>query len=100
MAAYLVLMQQVDDLDRYRTEYLPGVRPLLRKHGAEVLVAGFEAEVAEGEPPNSTVVIRFPDAGAAWGFLDDPDYQPVKELRYSITSRGQAVIVPELTPTG
>ena len=33
MAAYFVLMQQVDDIDRYRTEYLPGVGPLLEKHG-------------------------------------------------------------------
>ena len=98
MAAYFVLMQQVDDIVRYRNEYLPGVRPLLKKHGAEVLVAGFEAEAAEGEPPNSTVVIRFPDTEAAWAFFNDPDYQPVKELRHSITSRGQAIIGPELTP--
>jgi uncharacterized protein (DUF1330 family) len=48
MAGYLVLMQQVDDIDRYRSEYLPGVRPLLRKHGGEVVVAGFDAEPAEG----------------------------------------------------
>jgi uncharacterized protein (DUF1330 family) len=54
MAAYLVLMQEVDDVDRYRNEYLPGVRPLLKKHGAEVIVAGFDAEPAEGDPPNST----------------------------------------------
>jgi len=68
MAAYLVLMQEVDDVERYRNEYLPGVLPLLQKHGAETLVAGFDAEPAEGEPPNSTVVIRFADAAAAWGF--------------------------------
>jgi len=98
MAAYLVLMQQVDDVDRYRNEYLPGLRPLLKKYGAEVLVAGFDAEPAEGEPPNSTVVLRFADAAAAWGLLNDPDYRPVKEVRFSITSRGQAVAAPEFTP--
>jgi uncharacterized protein (DUF1330 family) len=100
MAAYLVLMQEVDDVDRYRSEYLPGVVPLLQKHGAEVLVAGFDAEAAEGEPPNSTVVIRFADADAVWGFLNDPDYQPVKEIRLSTTSRGQMVVAPEFTPPG
>jgi uncharacterized protein (DUF1330 family) len=98
MAAYLVLMQQVDDVERYRNEYLPGLRPFLVKYGGEVLVAGFEAEPAEGEPPNSTVVIRFADVAAAWGLLKDPDYRPVKELRFSITSRGQMVIAPEFTP--
>lgn len=100
MAAYLVLMQQVDDVERYRDEYVPAVMPLLRRHGAEVVVAGFEAEAAEGEPPNSTVVIRFNDAGAARGFLDDPEYQPVKAIRLSVTSRGQAVVAPAFTPAG
>lgn len=100
MAAYLVLMQQVDEIDRYRTEYVPQVMPLLEKHGGDVLVGGFKAEAAEGEPPNSAVVIRFPDTAAAWSFLDDPDYQPARELRFSITSRGQAVIVPERVSAG
>jgi len=100
MAAYLVLMQEVDDVDRYRGEYLPRVVPLLQKHGAETLVAGSGAEAAEGEPPNSTVVIRFADAEAVWGFLNDPDYQPVKEIRLSTTSRGQMVVAPEFTPPG
>jgi hypothetical protein len=43
-------------------------------------------------------VIRFADAAAAWGLLNDPDYRPVKELRLSITSRGQMVVAPEFTP--
>lgn len=100
MAAYLVLMQQVDDVDRYRNEYLPRLRPFLTKYGAEVLVTGLDAEPAEGEPPNSTVVLRFADAATAWRLLDDPEYQPVKELRFSITSRGQMVIAPEFKPAG
>ena len=100
MAAYLVLMQEVDDVERYRNEYLPGVRPFLQKYGAELVVGGFDAELAEGEPPNSTVVIRFADSEAAWGFLNDPDYQPVKEIRLSTTSRGQMVVAPEFMPPG
>lgn len=98
MAAYLVLMQQVHDIDRYRAEYLPGLRPFLEKYGAEVLVAGFDAEPAEGAPPNSTVVLRFVDAAAAWSLLNDPEYRPVKDIRFSITSEGQAVVAPEFVP--
>jgi uncharacterized protein (DUF1330 family) len=45
-------------------------------------------------------VIRFADADAAWSFLNDPDYQPVKEIRFSTTSAGQMVVAPELTPAG
>jgi uncharacterized protein (DUF1330 family) len=98
MAAYLVLMQEIDDVERYRGEYLPAVSPFLQKYGAELLVAGSDAEPAEGEPPNSTVVIRFADIEAAWGFLNDPGYQPVKEIRLSTTSRAQMVVAPEFTP--
>ena len=94
MSAYLVLMQEVHDIERYRNEYLPGLRPFLAKHGAEVLLAGFDAEPAEGDPPNSTVVLRFADSEAAWGLLNDPDYQPVRDIRFSISSRGQAVVAP------
>ncbi len=100
MPAYLVLMQEINDMDRYRNEYLPGVGPFLQKHGAEVLVAGSDAEPAEGDPPNSTVVIRFADADAAWGFLNDPGYQPLKEIRLSTTSRGQMVVATEFTRAG
>ena len=47
MAAYVVLMQQVEDVERYREEYVPGVMSVLAKDGAEVLVAGFDAELVE-----------------------------------------------------
>ena len=40
MSAYIVLMQQIDDVERYRNEYVPTVQPLLRRHGAEMLVGG------------------------------------------------------------
>lgn len=98
MSAYLVLMQEVHDIERYRNEYLPGLRPFLAKHGGEVLVAGFDAEPAEGDPPNSTVVLRFADVEAAWGLLNDPDYQPVRDIRFSLSSRGQAVVAPGFEP--
>jgi uncharacterized protein (DUF1330 family) len=63
-------------------------------------VAGFDAKPAEGEPPNSTAVIRFADTAAVWDFLNDPDYQPVKDTRFSVTSRGQMVVAPEFKPAG
>ena len=56
--------------------FLPGLRRFLKKHGAEVLVAGFDAERAEGEPPNSTVVLRFAAAAAASGLLNTPTTGP------------------------
>lgn len=55
---------------------------------------------ARGDPPNSTVVIRFADVEATWGFLNDPDYQLVKAIRLSATSRGLGVAAPGFTPAG
>ena len=94
-------MQQIDDVERHRNEYVPAVQPLLHKHGAEMLVGGggLDAEPAQGDPPNSAVVIRFADVEAAWGFLNDPDYQPVKAIRLGATSRGQAVVAPGFAST-
>jgi uncharacterized protein (DUF1330 family) len=45
-------------------------------------------------------VIRFADVEAVWGFLNDPDYQPVKEIRLRTTSRVQMVVAPEFKPAG
>jgi uncharacterized protein (DUF1330 family) len=90
-------MQQVDDVDRYGNDYLPGLRRFLAKYGAEVLVA-LDADPGEDEPPNSNVVIRFGDTAAAWAFLKAPDYQPVKNIRFSVTSQGQMVVAPEFKP--
>lgn len=98
MDRQLTWRKSADDGDRYLNEYVPQVRPLLQKHGSEFVVAGPGAEPAEGEPPNSTVVIRFADTDAVWGFLNDPDYQPVKEIGLSSTSRTQMVVPPEYTP--
>jgi uncharacterized protein (DUF1330 family) len=100
MAAYFVLMQEIDDIERYRAEYLPGMWPFLEKYGAELLVAGFDAEPAEGDPPNSTIVIRFDSVETAHAFFADPGYLPLKEVRLSVTSRGAAVIAREFARGG
>jgi Domain of unknown function (DUF1330) len=65
-------MHQVDDVDRYRNEYLPRVGPLLKKHGAEVLVAGFDSEAAEGDPRNSTVGDPLRRHGSSLGLPQRP----------------------------
>ena len=60
-------MQQIDDIYQYVNGYVPAVQPLLQKHGAEVIVGGrgLDAEPTQGDPPSSTVVIRFADVEAA-----------------------------------
>ena len=95
MSAYFILTQTVTDLDRYMNEYVPGVMPFLAKYKGEVLAADFDAEALEGTPAKGAVVIRFPSDQAIRDFLADPDYQELKQLRFSITSDASARLAPE-----
>jgi len=97
MAAYFVLTQTVTDQRAYSEDYVPGVVPILQKHGGEVLAFAFETERLEGDPADGVVVLRFPSEQAARDFLNDPDYVPFKELRFRITTNANALLVPEFT---
>lgn len=98
MAAYFVLTHTITDPDKYQQDYIPGVFPFLGKYGAEVLVASFDVEPLQGSPAKGAVVLRFPSEQAIRDFIDDPEYQALKELRYSITTDAAAVLAPEFTP--
>ena len=60
--------------------YLAGTRPLLARHGGEVVAVG-----AGVESPHATAawpinaVLRFPSVDAANAFLDDPDYRLLRQ---------------------
>lgn len=97
MSAYIVLTQDVSDENRYMNEYVPGAMPFIAKHGGEVLVADFNASAMQGSPPACVVVGRFPSEQAARDFLDDPDYQPLKQLRLDITTNANMVVAPEFS---
>ena len=95
MSAYFILTHTITDTDRYQQEYIPGVLPFLAKHKGEVIVAEFEAEPLQGDPPKGAVVIRFPSEQSIRDFMEDPEYKPVKDLRISITTSANAVMAPE-----
>lgn len=95
MAVYFVLMHTITDLGRYKKEYIPAAVPFVTKHGGEAVALSFDAEPVQGNPPSACIVIRFPSAEAAHAFVDDPEYQPVKQLRLRLTTDANAVLVPE-----
>lgn len=95
MSAYFILTHTITDTERYQKEYIPGVMPFLAKYKGEVLVAEFETESLQGNPPKGAVVIRFPSEQAIRSFVDDPEYKPLKDLRVSITNTANAVMAPE-----
>jgi uncharacterized protein (DUF1330 family) len=95
MAAYFILTHTITDIDSYRKEYIPQVFPFIAKYDGEVVVASFDAERLQGNPEKGVVVIRFPSEQAVRDFVNDPEYQPVKEIRKALTKNANAVLAPE-----
>lgn len=100
MSAYFILTQTVTDPQKYSQDYITKVLPYLAKYKAEVIVAEFAAKPLEGDPAKGVVVLRFPSEEAIQNFLGDPDYQPIKKVRMSLTKNASAVMAPEFKMPG
>lgn len=95
MTAYYVLTQTVTDIGRYRREYQAKVMPFILKYGGEVVVSTTEAEPLQGVPAKGVVIMRFPSEQAVRDFVNDADYQSLKEVRLAVTTDADAVLAPE-----
>ena len=60
------------------------------------VVATFDAAVLQCNPEIGAVVLQFPSGESARGYVNDPEYQPAKELRIAVTTNAYAVLTPEL----
>lgn len=100
MSAYYILTQTVTDPQRYNNEYVAKVMPFIVKHEAELIVAEPEAKPLQGDPAKGVVVLRFPSEQAILNFISDPDYQPIKKIRISLTTNANAVMAPEFRMPG
>lgn len=97
MSVYFIVSYDVKDPEIYK-DYVPGVVPLLQKHGAEILVADSDAQQLEGAARGVNVVIRFASEEAAMGFYNDPAYVPVKQIRLDSTVNGTAILAKQFVP--
>ncbi len=97
MSVYFIASYDIEDPEVYEG-YVPGVRPLLQKHGAEVLVADYEAKTIEGQGRGVNVVLRFESEAAAMNWYNDPDYGPVKKIRLDSTTNGTAILAKQFVP--
>lgn len=94
MSVYVVATYDIVDPEGYEG-YVPGVMPLVLKHGAEILVADYAAEALEGQASGVTVVLKFPSEEAARNWYNDPDYGPVKQIRLNSCKNGDVVLAKE-----
>lgn len=82
MTAYVFVDLDIHDKTGY-SKYPPLVWPLIEKHGGKLTHRISEFEAIEGSwCPKRMVIIEFPDKAAARSFLADPEYAPVKDIRF------------------
>ena len=93
--AYFILTHTITDPDVYVRDYIPQVLTFIAKYDGEVVVATPNAEPLQGSPAKGVVVLRFPSEEAVRNFVNDPEYQPAKKLRISITEDANAVLASE-----
>tara|TARA_R110000787_G_scaffold187146_7_gene299063 strand:+ start:7868 stop:8170 length:303 start_codon:yes stop_codon:yes gene_type:complete len=97
MPVYILAIYDIFDATAYEP-YVPGVVPLLQKHGAEILVADYEAQMLEGESGSTYVVLRFESEVAALAWYNDPAYEPVKKIRLASSNNGKVVLAKQFVP--
>ena len=97
MSVYMIASYDISDPEKYEG-YVPGVMPLLQKHGAEIVVADFEAKTIEGQGRGVNVVLKFESEEAAMNWFNDPAYTPVKKIRHDSTSNGALILAKEFVP--
>lgn len=97
MSAYVIGSYDIIDQEGYQG-YVPGVVPLLQKHGAEVLVAEFDARALEGEKRSVYVVLKFDSEEAALNWYNDPAYEPVRKIRLGSCDKNNLVLVKQFAP--
>jgi uncharacterized protein (DUF1330 family) len=95
MTAYMVLTHTVHDAAAFARDYVPAIRPVLRKHDIEVIAISLDTTPLEGQA-NSAVVFRAASEEVFREFYDDPDFEGPKQLRHSMTSDRTMVVVPAL----
>ena len=99
MSVYVIARYDIAAPKEYEG-YVPGVLPLLQKHGAEILVADYEAKGLEGRPSGVNVVLKFESEEAARNWYDDPAYGPVKQIRLNATKNGVVVLAKQFVMPG
>ncbi len=94
MSVYVIATYTITDPKGYEG-YVPGVLPLLEKHGAEILVADYEGDALEGQPTGVNVVLKFSSAEAARNWYNDPEYSRVKQIRLNSSKDGAFVLTKQ-----
>jgi uncharacterized protein (DUF1330 family) len=93
MTAYLIGKFDIVDESSF-DGYVSKVMPLIAKHHGKVIVGNKTAQGLEGPKPGMNVIIEFPSETEVTAFYEDPEYQPVKDIRLRATSNHNMIMSP------
>lgn len=97
MPIYVIFENEIHDAIKY-DEYKKAVPKYVARHGGEYVARDGHFEVPVGNwKPNRIVIFKWPSREALESFQSDPEYQPWKKLRESVTTTKQLLIVEGLT---
>ena len=83
---YWIARVDVDDLQRYRDEYVQANGAVFARHGARFLVRGGRFEAPEGSSRSRQVVLEFPSHEAALACYHSPEYQRLVQVRSAFSA--------------
>ena len=93
MSVYLIADSEIHDPEAYE-KYKEAAPQYVARHGGEYCSRGGKFEVLVGDwNPTRLLVIKFPSRKANDEFMTDPDYRPWKELRESISTPKNILIL-------
>ena len=93
MSGYLIADSEIHDPEVYE-KYKEAAPKYVARHGGEYCCRGGKFEVLVGDwNPTRLLVIKFPSRKAYEEFMTDPDYRPWKELRESVTTPKNILIL-------
>lgn len=80
--AYLVVLGEVYDREKFMAEYTAKLPPIYKKFGGEYLAVGRNFEILEGEGDfKSFIVSKWPSMAAVKSFWTSPEYDALRRAR-------------------
>ena len=92
MPVYYINTYDIINEEEY-AKYGPPVMQLLQRYGAEVLASDRQAIPVEGTLKRMNALIKFPSEEAALQCYNDPEYQPLKAIRWGSTANCTMTLV-------
>lgn len=93
MSVYMILDAEVHDTEAYE-KYKKEAPQYVARHGGEYCCRGGETDVFVGDwNPKRIVMLKFPARSNYDAFISDPEYKEWKELRESLTTIKQWMLV-------